>query len=125
MTIPSARIFAAALGLALWSMVAVLPAKAQEFEPRSGRSYVVRDLQGQLLERLQPSHDGYTRLSLSGQRLGRAVPEEGGQLTFYDTSGAVIGRARRDGKAPMSQRLRAIAVIRGVEGDSLGIVAAK
>ena len=125
MTSWRARILAIAGSLALWLTTAALSAAAQEFEPRSGRSYVVRDLQGQLLERLQPAHDGYARISLSGQRLGRAVPEDGGQLTFYDTSGAVIGRARRDGKAPMAQRLRAVAVIRGVDGESLGIVAAK
>jgi hypothetical protein len=112
-------------GLALWLTQAATPAAAQEFEPRSGRSYVVRDMSGKLLERLQPSHEGYVRLSLSGQRLGRAVPEDGGQLAFYDTSGALLGRARRDGRAPMALRLRAIAVIRGVEGDSLGIVAAR
>ena len=112
-------------GMALWLSAASLPAAAQEFEPRSGRSYAVRDLRGQLLERLQPSQDGYVRLSLSGQRLGRAVPEDGGQLVFYDTSGALIGRARPDGRAPIALRLRAIAVIRGVEGESLGIVAAR
>lgn len=112
------------LGIAVCLVPAVLAA-AQEFEPRSGRSYVVRDLHGKLLERLQPSHDGYVRLSLSGQRLGRAVPEDGGQLTFYDTTGALIARARRDGRPPMALRLRALAVIRGVEGDSLGIVAVR
>ena len=112
----------AACCLALW-LSAVPPAAAQEFEPRSGRSYVVRDLHGKLLERLQPSREGYIRLSLSGQRLGRAVPEDGGQLAFYDTSGALIGRARPDARAPIALRLRAVAVIRSVEGESLGIVA--
>jgi hypothetical protein len=53
------------------------------------------------------------------------VPEDGGQLAFYDTSGALIARARRDARAPMQLRLRAIAVIRGVDGESLGIVAAR
>ncbi|WP_119422670.1 hypothetical protein [Desertibaculum subflavum] len=119
-----ARDLLLAAGLALCLAQAV-PAAAQEFEPRSGRSYVVRDMHGQLLERLQPSPGGYVRLSLSGQRLGRAVPEDGGQLAFYDTSGALIARARRDGRPPMALRLRALAVIRGVEGDSLGIVAAR
>lgn len=107
--------------MALW-LSAMPPAAAQEFEPRSGQSYVVRDLHGKLLERLQPSHNSYVRLSLSGQRLGRAVPEDGGQLSFYDTSGALIGRARRDARPPIALRLRAVAVIRGVEGESLGIV---
>lgn len=119
-----ARLLFAAAGIAL-CLAQAAPAAAQEFEPRSGRSYVVRDLHGQLLERLQPSQGAYVRLSLSGQRLGRAVPEDGGQLTFYDTTGAVIARARRDGRPPMALRLRALAVIRGIEGDSLGIVAAR
>jgi hypothetical protein len=113
-----------AVGAALW-LAAAPPALAQEFEPRSGRSYVVRDMHGALLERLQPSQGAYVRLSLSGQRLGRAVPEDGGQLAFYDTTGALIARARRDGRPPMALRLRALAVIRGVAGESLGIVAAR
>jgi hypothetical protein len=125
MTQAQVRALVAACGLALCATTAAPTAAAQDFEPRSGRSYAVRDLRGQLLERLQPSRDAYVRLSLSGQRLGRAVPEDGGQLAFYDTSGALIARARRDARAPMQLRLRAIAVIRGVDGESLGIVAAR
>ena len=106
-------------------LVFAASAAAQGFEPRTGRSYVVRDLRGQVLERLRPTAGGYVRYDVAGRRLGRAVPGNGGQLSFFDTSGALIATARRDGKPPMALRLNAIAVIHGSDGGTLGIVAAR
>lgn len=110
-----------ATSLVLW----VGGALADGFEPRTGRSYVVRDLRGQMLERLRPTAGGYVRYSTSGERLGRAVPGNGGLLTFFDTSGAKIATARRGGQTPMALRLQSVAVIRGNEGDTLGVVAVR
>jgi hypothetical protein len=117
---------AAAGGLAvLLVAAAALPAAAEDFEPRSGRSYVVRDMGGNLMEKLQPASDAYVRFGVTGRRLGRAVPARGGQLKFYDNGGALVATAHRDAQPPMSMRLRAIAVVQDADGSAVGIVAAR
>jgi hypothetical protein len=101
------------------------PVAAQALDPHTGRAYVVRDLGGQIVERLQPSTEGYVRRDLAGRRLGRAVLSGGGALTFYDTSGQVIGTARRRDEPPAKLRLQTLAVIRSPTGQQLGIIAAR
>lgn len=100
-------------------------ASAELLDPRNGRPFVVHDMSGKIVERLQPAPDGFVRRDLVGRRLGRAALGANGRLTFYDTTGRIIGLARRDEPAPPSQRLQTLAVIRSPTGQPLGIIAAR
>jgi hypothetical protein len=118
------RIFLGAFLVLCVTLASSGSVRADLFEPRNGRIYVVRTVDGKILEKLQPGVDSYVRRDLTGVRLGRAVPRFGDELAFYDTTGQLIGTARRDAHAPLALRLKAVATIHSPSGATLGVITA-
>jgi hypothetical protein len=118
------RIFLGALLALCVALGSGASARADLFEPKNGRTFVVRGVDGKMLEKLQPGVDSYVRRDLTGVRLGRAVPRFGDELAFYDTTGQLIGTARRDAHSPLTLRLKTVATIHSPSGATLGVITA-
>lgn len=98
------------------------PADAQVIpDPHAGKTYVVRDASGKIVERLIPDGDQFQLIDPIQQKRIGWVKKLSSRLIFYNMSGHTIGTAKFE-LLPAGTSVGAIAVVRDPLGRMIGLL---
>ena len=100
--------------------MAASPAHAQIMpDPHAGKSYVVRDAAGKIIQRLMPDGEQFGLIDSHAQKRIGWVKKLGPRLMFYNMLGRVTGIAKFE-LLPAGASISTVAIVRDPLGRLIG-----